>query len=81
MHKFRHSEAKPSSYLILVIFFHNRILGQENFPLKSAWIFDKICLTTKQRKFAKKVASRQKQRKLPYRSTNSTLCVKLHTMR
>ena len=24
------------TYLILVIFFHNRILGQENFPLKSA---------------------------------------------
>ena len=26
----------PDAYLILVIFFHNRILGQENFPLKSA---------------------------------------------
>ena len=24
------------TYLILVIFFHKRILGQDNFPLKSA---------------------------------------------
>ena len=30
-------------------FFHNRIIGQEIFPLKSAKIFDKICLMTKQR--------------------------------
>ena len=44
----------------LSFFFHNRNLGQENFPLKSAWIFDKICLTTKQRKFAKKKLPRDK---------------------
>ena len=55
------------------------MLGQE--------IYDKICLTTKQRKFAIKVVSRQKQHKLVHLFhnltrncvSNYTLWVKLHT--
>ena len=37
MQKYKHTLfGETAAYLILVIFFHNRILGQENFPLKSA---------------------------------------------
>ena len=55
---------KHTSYLSF--FLHSHIFCPENFTLKSAWIYDKKGLATKQRKFAPQIASH----KLPSQRTN-----------
>ena len=47
------------AYLIFLIFLHSHFFRPENFTLKSAWIYDKKGLATKQRKFATQISLRQ----------------------